>query len=270
MVTQNAPHQQRRQDRGRSQHSRSSASGAPELIERVVQINHVAKVVKGGRRFSFSTVVVVGNGSGMVGAAIGKAKEVPESITKGRTLATKGMVKIKMLGGTIPHEIVGRCGSTHVLLKPAVPGTGIIAGKAVRAILESAGMKDILSKIIGSSNVVNVVKATMEGLMRLQMPEDIAELRGKAVGDLFIAKKSRRSMKMEEEAADAEASTDPDSPQGAGQSQRRRDMRGPNPNRPRPQGGAPGSDSRRFDRRPDRRPRPDDAVPPSVPGSEVH
>ena len=223
------------------------------MIERVVQINHVAKVVKGGRRFGFSTIVVVGDGAGNVGVSIGKSKEVPESITKGRSGAMKSMVKIKVVNATIPHEIMGRCGATRVLLRPAVPGTGIIAGKSVRAILEAAGIRDVLSKTIGSSNAVNVVKATMDGLSRLRLPEDVAEMRGKTVGEMFVARRIRRSAKMEEEASsDRAAETESVSAQQSAPGPRRRDTG--RPYQPRPSG--PADAKRSQDRRPDRRPPP--------------
>lgn len=256
-------HQQRRRDgRGPRPPVRDAGAG-PELLERVVQINHVAKVVKGGRRFGFSTVVVVGDGKGKVGVSIGKAKEVPESITKGRSSATKSMAVIKILRGTLPHQIVGRCGATRVLLRPAVPGTGIIAGKTVRAILEVLGVKDVISKTLGSTNAVNVVKATMDGLTRLQLPEEVAEIRGKTVGEIFIAKKIRRTGKIEEEAVEGAEAGSGDQ---AADAQRKRDGRGgspggPRPNRPRPSSGhagdsrRPSDRDRKFDR--DRRPRPD-------------
>lgn len=255
-------HQQRRRDRRQPQ-QQGLESG---MIERVVQINHVAKVVKGGRRFGFSTIVVVGDGAGSVGVSIGKAKEVPESITKGRSGAMKHMIKMKVVEGTIPHEIVGRCGATRVLLRPAVPGTGIIAGKSVRAILEAAGIKDILSKTIGSSNAVNVVKAAMDGLVRLMLPEDVAEMRGKTVGEIFIAKRVRRTGRIEEEPASDRKDAAETEPLPA--TPRRRDQR-PGQGRPspdsrspagRPRTGMPpgsGESRRPQDRRPDRRPRPD-------------
>lgn len=237
------------------------------LIERVVQINHVAKVVKGGRRFGFSTIVVVGNGNGSVGVSIGKAKEVPESISKGRTSATKSMKKFKTVNGTVPHEILGRCGATRVLLRPAVPGTGIIAGKSVRAILEAAGIRDVLSKTIGSSNAVNVVKATMDGLSRLRLPEDVAELRGKTVGEMFIAKRVRRLAKPDEETPlDRKESAEFESASSQAGGMRRRDNKRPQQDQSagRSQQQRPsGQDYRRppQDRRPDRdrdrRPRPD-------------
>lgn len=244
---------------------------APGMIERVVQINHVAKVVKGGRRFGFSTIVVVGDGAGSVGVAIGKAKEVPESITKGRTRAMKTMIKIKTVNGTIPHEIMGRCGATRVLLRPAVPGTGIIAGKSVRAILESSGIRDILSKTIGSSNAVNVVKATMDGLVRLQTPEEIAEMRGRTVGEIFIAKRTRRLPRPDEESSDQlQASESASSGQAHGSGRRKESRpshghadRTGGRSRPRtsqPSSSSTGSDFRRSsERRVERKPRPDPA-----------
>lgn len=253
------------QQRGR--HRREPQRTESSMIERVVQINHVAKVVKGGRRFGFSTIVVVGDGAGNVGVSIGKAKEVPESITKGRSGAMKSMMKIKVVNATIPHEIMGRCGATRVLLRPAVPGTGIIAGKSVRAILEAAGIRDVLSKTIGSSNAVNVVKAAMDGLTRLKLPEDIAEMRGKSVGEMFIARRIRRSAKMEEESSsDRAGEAESVSAQPSAQGQRRRESGG-RPYQQRPSGSPDAKRSQDRDRRPDRdrdrRPRPQDRRPPS-------
>lgn len=152
-----------------------------QLIDKVVHISRVAKVVKGGRRFSFSAIVVVGDGSGKVGYSLGKANEVPEAIRKGMESAKRNMVQVPLKENTIPHEVLGKFGASSVVLRPASAGTGVIAGGAVRAIMEAAGIHDILTKCIGSRNPHNVVKATIEGLGRLRSFEQVSKIRGKAI-----------------------------------------------------------------------------------------
>jgi small subunit ribosomal protein S5 len=155
------------------------------LDEKVVQINRVAKVVQGGRRFSFSAVVVVGDGRGIVGAGLGKAGEVPEAIRKGVEDAKKHLIRVPLVGTTIPHAIQRDYGAAKVMLKPASPGTGVIAGGSVRAVVEAAGIRDLLSKTMGSTNPVNVVRATIASLEALRSADDIASLRGRSAEELL-------------------------------------------------------------------------------------
>lgn len=161
-------------------------SDVPELQERVVYINRVSKVVKGGRRFGLTALVVVGDGNGNVGIGMGKSQEVPIAIRKGVDDAKKNMFKVPLTPeGTLPHEIIGEYGAGRVLIKPATPGTGVIAGGAARAVMELAGVKDVFAKSLGTDNVMNVVKATAAGLQEMQSPEQVAERRGLSVAQIY-------------------------------------------------------------------------------------
>jgi small subunit ribosomal protein S5 len=172
------PRGRRSRPPGDVREARFESDGSPELTEKVVFINRSSKVVKGGRRFSFSALVVVGDKRGRVGIALGKASEVADAIRRGGELARTKMVSVSLKDATIPHEVLSRYGGAKILLRPASPGTGIIAGKTARAVLESAGVKDILSKSLGSNNAANVVKATLQGLLRLRLRETIYQGRG--------------------------------------------------------------------------------------------
>lgn len=157
-----------------------------ELKEKIVHVRRVAKVTKGGKRFHFTALVVIGNGAGIVGTALGKSNEVPDAIRKAIEKAKKNLIRVPRRDNTIPHEVVGEHSSSRVILKPAAPGTGVIAGGAVRAVVELAGIQDVLSKVLGSTNPLNVVMATIKGLSLLRVPEEVARIRGKEMKDLDL------------------------------------------------------------------------------------
>lgn len=181
-----------------------------ELTERVVSLNRVAKVVKGGRRFSFSALIVVGDQNGRVGAGLGKAGEVPEAIRKGVEVAKRSMITVPMVGSTIPHEVRFKWGAAKILLKPAAPGTGVISGGAMRAVIELAGIKDILTKSLGTNNPINTVRATMAALQSMRTAQEVAEARGKTVEEIVGVRLARAYRNAADQGTLGEAAKDAD------------------------------------------------------------
>ena len=180
-----------RRGRGRDDRRNQQQDERSQYVERVVTINRVSKVVKGGRRFSFTALVIVGDGQGMVGVGYGKAKEVPAAIQKGAEEARKNFFHVPMVGGTITHPVQGEAAAGIVMMRPAAPGTGVIAGGAARPVLECAGVQDILCKSLGSDNAINVVHATVDGLKQLVRPEEVAARRGKSIEEVAPARMLR-------------------------------------------------------------------------------
>src|ERR1700682_2413799 len=191
-----------------------SSGERSELSDRVVRVNRVSKVVKGGRKFSFSALIVVGDLNGRVGAGIGKAKEVPEAIRKGMDVAKRNMITVPMVGTTIPHEVRLKLGSAKIMLKPAAPGTGVISGGAMRAVIETAGIKDILTKSHGTNNPINTVRATLAALQQLRTAQQVAELRGKEVEQIVGRRLANVYRKAEGKAERGAANGAPESANG--------------------------------------------------------
>jgi small subunit ribosomal protein S5 len=181
-----------------------------DLLDRIVSLNRVAKVVKGGRKFSFSAMIVVGDGNGRVGAGLGKAREVPEAIRKGMDIAKRNMITVPMVGTTIPHEVRLKWGAARIMLKPAAPGTGVISGGAMRAVLEVAGVKDILTKSTGTNNPINTVRATLAALESMRTAQEIAELRGKSVEEI-VGRRLAQAYRHAEQTGHVEAGPQPES-----------------------------------------------------------
>jgi small subunit ribosomal protein S5 len=190
------------------------SSDRSDLSERVVSLNRVAKVMKGGRRFSFSALIVVGDQNGRVGAGLGKAREVPEAIRKGVEVAKRNMITVPMVGSTIPHEVRHKWGAARIMLKPAAPGTGVISGGAMRAVIELAGIKDILTKSTGTNNPINTVRATMDALQSLRTAQEVADLRGKTVEDI-VGRRLARAYRAAEESGRVNAVSEPPVPAAA-------------------------------------------------------
>ena len=203
-----------------------------DLLDRIVSLNRVAKVVKGGRKFSFSAMIVVGDGNGRVGAGLGKAREVPEAIRKGMDIAKRNMITVPMVGTTIPHEVRLKWGAARIMLKPAAPGTGVISGGAMRAVLEVAGVKDILTKSTGTNNPINTVRATLAALESMRTAQEIAELRGKSVEEI-VGRRLAQAYRHAEQTGHVEAGPQPEPDAAAVGAPTPAEASAPKPARPR-------------------------------------